>query len=117
MKDQITLASKEKTVDQTVEVKEKKCCSGHKHSHKDHHHSKPDMNSSLLDSTYLHQIGDFFSDIGLLIISVVLFFYPSWDIIDPIVSIIISLIGILIKHLSSQYKSVLIFEFITIFKI
>lgn len=48
------------------------------------------LKSSLLDSTFLHQIGDLLQDIALLIISLVLFVKPDWDIIDPIVSIILS---------------------------
>lgn len=51
---------------------------------------KSNLKSSLLDSTFLHQIGDLLQDIALLIISLVLFVKPEWDIIDPIVSIILS---------------------------
>ena len=49
--------------------------------------------SSLLNSTFLHQIGDFFQDLGLLVISIILMYKPNWDIIDPIVSIIVSIVS------------------------
>ena len=74
----------------------KGCCS-HKHkldpNVKIHKHQKRSGNSSLLDSTFLHQIGDLGQDVGLLIVSIILYFKPKWDIIDPIISIIVSVIS------------------------
>ena len=65
---------------------------GHgKHRHRPHVHRN--KRSSLFNSTFLHLIGDFFQDIGLLIVSVILMFRPNWDIIDPIISIIVSVIS------------------------
>ena len=72
------------------------CCSHkHKFSPNSKIHNHKNGNSSLLDSTFLHQIGDLGQDIGLLIVSIILYFKPSWDIIDPIISIIVSIISII----------------------
>ena len=69
-------------------------------SHKHHkccahtHDQLPNQQqSSIFDSTFIHQVGDLVQDIGLMIVSITLLYKPNWDIIDPIITILTSLLG------------------------
>jgi len=61
----------------------------HGHSHDHHGHSHGDLN---MQAALAHIIGDLIQGIGALIASVIIFFFPDYKIIDPILTLIFALI-------------------------
>lgn len=68
----------------------------HSHSHHSHGHKK----NPLINATFLHVMADFLQGIFLLILAIAIYFKPALEILDPIISIIIS---VLIIYLAGKY--------------
>lgn len=61
-------------------------------SEKHHRHHHKYLTNPLIDATFLHEIADLVQAICLLVIAILIFFKPSLEILDPIVSLLISII-------------------------
>ena len=78
----------------------------HNHSHHSHSNCHSEENNRalkknpLINATFLHVVADFIQGIFLLLLAILIHFKPSFEILDPLVSIIISL---LIIFLAGRY--------------
>ena len=73
---------------------------GH-HSHEEHHHHDKEENHKHhhaqeenvnVRAAFIHILGDIIQSIGVLIAAIVIFFYPKASVIDPICTMIFSVI-------------------------
>lgn len=71
---------------------------GHDHSHVGHGHDHHSHGSHLEDvnvrAAFLHVLGDLIQSIGVIIASVVIYFFPDWSIADTICSFLFSILVI-----------------------
>lgn len=61
--------------------------STHAHSHHHHHHSHNEhhLSSNLnVRAAFIHIIGDIIQAVGVLIAALIIYAFPSWQIIDPL---------------------------------
>jgi cation diffusion facilitator family transporter len=70
----------------------------HDHSHEGHSHDHHSHGSHLEDvnvrAAFLHVLGDMIQSIGVIIASVVIYFFPDWSIADTICSFLFSILVI-----------------------
>eukprot|EP00096_Caligus_rogercresseyi_P011772 TRINITY_DN4745_c0_g1_i1.p1 TRINITY_DN4745_c0_g1~~TRINITY_DN4745_c0_g1_i1.p1 ORF type:complete len:394 (+),score=49.72 TRINITY_DN4745_c0_g1_i1:154-1335(+) len=75
-------------------------CTLHQHTHSHGEGSTSDPESGVKDSNvnvnvraaYIHVLGDFLQSIGVFVAAVVLYFKPTWVLIDPICTFIFSIL-------------------------
>jgi zinc transporter 2 len=94
---------------------------GHDHSHGDHDHLESGYGSATssiddhipppparnlnIDAAYLHVIGDLIQSIGVAIAGILIWYNPTWKIVDPICTIIFGII-VMITTLSMLWSNV-----------
>jgi len=64
----------------------------HDHDHDHHHHHEENIN---IRAAVVHVIGDMLQSIGVIIASVLIYFYPEAKIADPICTYIFSILVII----------------------
>ncbi|GMR32130.1 hypothetical protein PMAYCL1PPCAC_02325, partial [Pristionchus mayeri] len=71
---------------------------GHRHSHEGsessssghtHEHSEQNIN---VRAAFIHVLGDLIQSVGVLVAALVIFFFPSWSVVDPICTLFFSII-------------------------
>ena len=76
-------------------MEEHKGCGGHDHDHDHdhgHHHHEENIN---IRAAVVHVIGDMLQSIGVIIASILIYFYPEAQIADPICTYLFSILVII----------------------
>lgn len=69
----------------------------HDHDHGDHSHEHEEVEEKErrninLDAAFLHALGDMFLSLGVVVASLVIYFWPEFTIVDPVCTFVFSII-------------------------
>ncbi|XP_015109420.1 zinc transporter 2 isoform X2 [Diachasma alloeum] len=64
---------------------------GHGHSHGDGKHQSDDKNINVR-AAYIHVLGDFIQSTGVLVAALIIYFKPTWSIVDPICTFLFAIL-------------------------
>uniref|UniRef100_A0A1B6D8E9 Zinc transporter 2 n=1 Tax=Clastoptera arizonana TaxID=38151 RepID=A0A1B6D8E9_9HEMI len=65
---------------------------GHSHDHGEEQSSRRNIN---VRAAFIHVIGDFLQSFGVFVAAIVIYFYPQWNIVDPICTFLFSFLVLL----------------------
>ncbi|XP_014296363.2 proton-coupled zinc antiporter SLC30A2 isoform X3 [Microplitis demolitor] len=64
---------------------------GHGHEHGHSHNHEKDQNINVR-AAYIHVVGDFIQSTGVFVAAMIIYFKPSWNIVDPICTFLFSIL-------------------------